>query len=219
MLITDRTDAQFRELMLGGSYPCLGAMSAVRRGEYRLRRHPPLGSVAAVARCTADLTALIRDFPVTTRPVAILVAVFAGPADMDEAAFESRVWTQLDGIRQLGGAPSPHLAGRDEDDPAFGFGDRDFFVVGLSPAASRRARRFPWPTLVFNALTHSAQLQRQGLYDRMRDRIRARDLRLQGSLNPNLERSSVAQFSGRDVGDGWWCPAAFADPAPRRRTP
>ncbi|MFC9825372.1 guanitoxin biosynthesis heme-dependent pre-guanitoxin N-hydroxylase GntA [Streptomyces erythrochromogenes] len=215
----DQTETRFRELLLGGSYPCLGGVGAVRRGDYRLHRHPPLGSAAAVAQCTANLTDLLRDFPVEACPVAVMVAVFDGPADLDEAAFETLMWTQLDGMRQTAGPPLPDLAGRDDNDPAFGFGDRDFFVVGLGPSASRHARMFLWPTLVFNALTHSVQLHSEGRHNRMRDRIRARDIRLQGNLNPNLARSSLAQFSGRDVGDNWSCPAGFAGSAPERRTP
>ena len=200
----------FRELVLGPDYPCLGAAGAVRRGDYRMRSYPELGSAAAVRACVADLTAFLQDFPHAEHPVAILVAVFGGPEGLDEIAFERLLWAQLHGMRAAERASAavarPPLAGRDEQDPGYGFGDRDFFVVGLHPGAVRTARRFSRPTLVFNALTHAEALQNAGRFHLMRDRIRARDLRLHGTPNPNLARCQWAQFSGRDVGGDWGGP-------------
>jgi uncharacterized protein len=44
----------------------------------------------------------------------------------------------------------------------------------------------------------------------MRRAIRARDVALQGDINPNLadmgERSEARQYSGRAVDDAWRCP-------------
>jgi uncharacterized protein len=202
---------RFEDLILGGTFPCLGAAGAVRRGEYRLRTYPPLGSPASVRACAADLDALLAERPPGKHPVTILAAVFAGPAGLDEQAFEDLMWWLLRGLREwdMRRPACRHLAGRDDADPGFGYGDRDFFIVGMHPGSSRLARRFPWPTLVFNALTHSELLRKQGRYELMQQRIRARDLRLQGTLNPNLERCQAAQFSGRDVGDNWTCPPWF----------
>lgn len=205
-------DAHFRAWVLDGRFPCLGASSAVRHGDYILHTCPPLGTEAGAQACLHALDETIAAFPVDSHPVTILVAVFDGPWDVDENKFEEMLWLHLNFLREQtplasmsGSAP---LAGRDFEDPGFAFADRDFFIVGMHPRASRIARRFRWPTLVFNALTHSQKLRDDGHYDLMRDRIRNRDLRLQGTLNPTLDLPQLAQFSGRAVGSDWRCPLA-----------
>jgi FPC/CPF motif-containing protein YcgG len=90
-----------------------------------------------------------------------------------------------------------------------------FFVVGLHPASSRFARRFAWPTLVFNAHHQFERLRSEGGYARMQEVIRARERKLQGTLNPNLGdfgvRSEARQYSGRPVQEGWRCPFHAGD--------
>jgi hypothetical protein len=104
----------------------------------------------------------------------------------------------------------------DPDSPHFSlsFGEEGFFVVGLHPRASRPARRFARPTLVFNLHDQFERLRSDGRYDRMRASILSRDAALAGSVNPMLahhgETSEAAQYSGRVVGGEWACP--FHDP-------
>ena len=107
--------------------------------------------------------------------------------------------------------PDPKVA----DDPeaanfGFSFAGRGFFVIGLHPASSRRARRFPWPTLVFNAHFQFDRLKADGRYPKMQAAVRAREMAGQGSLNPNLSdfgtRSEARQYAGRAVSDDWRCP-------------
>ena len=109
------------------------------------------------------------------------------------------------------GSVSPH-----PDDPKFSlsFGGQAFFVVGLHPNASRPARRFPRPTLVFNLHDQFERLRAEGRYEKMRDKIIERDVALAGEPNPMLARhgeaSEARQYSGRVVDDAWACP--FRDP-------
>ncbi len=85
-----------------------------------------------------------------------------------------------------------------------------FFVVGMHPDASRAARRFAWPTLVFNAHEQFEHLREDGRYGGLQRQIRARELRLDGTLNPNLadfgRHSEARQYSGRATEDSWRCP-------------
>ena len=109
-----------------------------------------------------------------------------------------------------------HRVSADPQDPHFSlsFGGEAFFVVGLHPNASRPARRFPQPTLVFNLHDQFEKLREEGRYERMREKILARDEALAGDTNPMLgrhgETSEAAQYSGRLVGADWQCP--FHDP-------
>ena len=87
-------------------------------------------------------------------------------------------------------------------------------MVGLHPNASRPARRFPRPTLVFNLHDQFERLRAEGRYEKMRDKIIERDVALAGEPNPMLARhgeaSEARQYSGRAVDDAWACP--FRDP-------
>ena len=77
-------------------------------------------------------------------------------------------------------------------------------------AYPRFARRFAWPTLVFNSHHQFDRLREEGRYARMQEVIRSREVRLQGTLNPNLAdfgvRSEARQYAGRPAEEGWRCP-------------
>ena len=115
----------------------------------------------------------------------------------------------------LGQQPDERVSG-DPEDPHFSltFGGEAYFVVGLHPHASRPARRFDRPVLVFNLHDQFERLRAEGRYEKMREKIIARDVALAGTPNPMLERhgdaSAARQFSGRAVNDDWKCP--FRDP-------
>jgi len=202
--------SQFRALMLSESYPCLGGTAAIRKHNYALGVYPSLGSREAIGHCAEDLARFLDEHPPASQPIAALVAVFDGPVHPDEEGFERSLWAQLQGMRRLDGAGPDATVTEPvrvtEHDEGFLFSGRPFFVVGLHPAASRWARRFGWPTLVFNSLTHDEHLRRKGQYERMQSKIRERDTRLQGSVNPAVDLPQVAQFSGRMVGPDWQCP-------------
>ena len=147
-----------------------------------------------------------------------LAFAFEGPADLDEIEFEQAMWERLQSLADKDawlGQEYDRRVSADPADPHFSlsFAGTAYFIVGLHPNASRPARRFPQPTLVFNLHDQFERLRADGRYDRMRETIMARDIALAGSPNPMLQRhgeaSAAAQYSGRAVNDGWRCP--FAD--------
>jgi FPC/CPF motif-containing protein YcgG len=85
-----------------------------------------------------------------------------------------------------------------------------FFVVGLHPGASRDARRFWHPTMIFNLHSQFEQLRAEGRFETIRDTTIERDVALSGSPNPMLaahgKGSAAAQYSGRKVNANWKCP-------------
>ena len=144
------------------------------------------------------------------------VAVFAGfEIDDDaESSFERALWNQLTRLHELDRehhAWDPRVSS-DPADPTFSysFASTGFFVVGLHPGSSRAARRFAWPTLVFNAHEQFVALRSKGQFVRLQERIRSRELSLDGSLNPNLadygEHSEARQYSGKALREDWTCP-------------
>ena len=203
-----------RGLVLNPRFSCVGAKAAIRRGQYRAGLYGTMGSHGAMAGLARDLFEFVEDLPSIGGGFTTFLATFRGPNVIDEVDFERLLWAQLQGLYEqdrLHHGWDPSVSSDPEDpDFSFSFAGRAFFVVGLHPASSRYARRFAWPTLVFNVHEQFERLREGGNFARVREVIRAREIELQGSLNPNLsdfgELPEARQYSGRPVGKGWRCP-------------
>jgi uncharacterized protein len=208
---------QLRSLVMSQRFSCLGAKAALKAGQYWLGLYDEMASDRATRSLTADLQAfsereMQRD--PDNRTLRTFIATFTSPVCQDETSFESLVWRQLQALHDED--QSEHdwdpTVTADPSDPHFAFsvGGRAYFVVGLHAAASRWARRFAWPTLVFNPHEQFDRLRADGLFTRFRDQIRARDRALQHELNPMLsnfgDESEARQYAGRRVEDDWQCP-------------
>jgi FPC/CPF motif-containing protein YcgG len=203
----------------GDGHPCLGARSVVRRQAYELHLYDALGTVAAARALNDDL----KRFAATVRAgeLTSLVAVFSEPAAMSESRFSSLLWRQLQRMHDLDRVDHAwdSRVSADPSDPHFSFsvGGTAFFVIGLHAGSSRWARRFAWPTLIFNPHEQFNALREGGGYVRMRTMIRGRDTRLQGTVNPALRDhgtvSEAAQYAGGDVADDWRCPLHVVGPS------
>jgi len=140
--------------------------------------------------------------------------VFREHEPLDELAFERRLWSQLQRLHDLDARYHPWDA-RVSDDPesakfSFSVAGDAFFVIGMHPGASRTARRFAWPTLVFNAHEQFENLRADGRFEPLQSRIRDREVLLDGRINPNLAdygyHSEARQYSGRPTEPTWTCP-------------
>ena len=147
-----------------------------------------------------------------------MVAIFNQPASLSEVQFERAMWTRIQSLADKDHwleQPYDEDVSPDPEDPHFSlsFGGEAYFVVGLHPSASRPARRFEKPALVFNLHDQFEDLREKGRYERMREAILDRDKALAGTINPMLRRhgeaSEAAQYSGRQVDESWTCP--FSD--------
>ena len=205
----------FKEFVSASDFPCVGAKAALSRQHMDfivcghmatawddLRILP--GLVDVVKRYRHDKT-LFRSF----------IVIFSDYAPMTESDFEHLLWERVQSLADkddwLGFKPDPSVD-ESPDSPHFGvsFGGEAFFVVGLHPNASRPARRFARPALVFNLHDQFVALREQGKYEKMRKTIIERDIALAGEPNPMLARhgetSEARQYSGRAVGNDWKCP-------------
>ena len=204
----------FRAHVLGPDFSCVGAKVAVNNNTYRFGLYGEMTSPEATAGLAHDLFEYERERPSFETDFASFVACFAAPAVWDEAEWERLLWSQLKGLHEL---DRPHHAwdssvSSDPEDPdfSFSFAGTGFFVVGLHPASSRLPPRVPMPAHGINAPPPLERQRAQDRIERDRQAVRARDNKLQGSLNPNLsdygERSEARQYSGRAVEDKWRCP-------------
>lgn len=216
-----RIRQDFRGFVSDARFPCLAAKATLRDDDEHLRIYRALGSVAAADALAADLAQFARDGISADHRLTAFAAIFTGRPPASEAAFERRLWRQLQLLHERDdpAAGWDPAVSADPEDPrfSFSFAGTAFFIVGLHPGSSRLARRFRYPALVFNPHAQFERLRRDGTFARLRDRIRARDMALQGSINPTLsdfgERSEAEQYSGRDATQRpWRCPF-------HRRTP
>lgn len=211
----DYLAGKFRQFIARPGFPCVGAKSALAKRQLQfivardiasawddLRIYPALFNFAAAYRSRKTL-------------FQSLVVLFRGPRSLDEAQFEVCLWDRLQSLTDKDnwhGQAHDARVSADPSNPHFSlsFGGEAFFVVGLHPKASRPARRFAYPAIVFNLHDQFEEMRKQQIYDKMKARILQRDVALAGSANPMLqpfgEGSEARQYSGRAVDDAWQCP-------------
>ncbi len=205
-------------------HPCVAARSAFNSGSYRFGVYDALGSERATAGLAADLKRFATgageadgEAAADESDFATFIAVFEDPLEpvedeSPEVTFEGRLWDQLQALHEVDGADWDPATSSDPDHQkfSFSFAGRSFYIIGMHPDASRPARRFPRPALVFNLHAQFERLRETGSYEKMRDVIRDRDTQQTGGMNPMLadfgKRSEAVQYSGRAVEGAWKCP-------------
>ncbi len=209
--LAKRFDAFIRDV----AFPCVGAKSALAKGQIRMVVGRDMRSAWDDLRIYPNLLDLAWSYSREPTLFHSLAVLFEDDSGLDEEGFERCLWERLDSLTHkddwLGQPPDPRVSA-DPNDPHFSlsFGGEAFFVVGLHPRASRPARRFERPALIFNLHDQFEELRSTGIYDGMREKIIARDVALAGVPNPMLARhgtiSEARQYSGRAVGEDWVCP-------------
>lgn len=204
----------FRSFVLDDAYPCLAARASLNRMSYRFGAYSRLNDAPVSEGLMRDIYAFVNERRTLGDTFTTFVAVFREPLGINELDFEAALWGQLRRLRELDRAfhvPDPSVS-NNPDDPNFSFSlaGNAFFIVGLHGAASREARRFAWPTLIFNAHDQFQRLKEKGSFPGLQSRIRVRDIALQGSINGNLaefgHHTEARQYSGRQVEENWKCP-------------
>jgi FPC/CPF motif-containing protein YcgG len=207
---------KFRSFIRKTDFPCVGAKSALAKGTLHVLVARDIRSNWDDRRIYEGITHVIREYNANRALFQSFAVIFENPLDMDESTFESFLWARAESLTNKDtwlGTPRDDRVSSDPSNPHFSlsFGEEAFFIVGLHPRASRPARRFERPVLVFNLHDQFEQLREEGRYERMRATIIERDVALAGSANPMLARhgtiSEARQYSGRDVAEpGWVCP-------------
>ncbi|MGN7204479.1 guanitoxin biosynthesis heme-dependent pre-guanitoxin N-hydroxylase GntA [Pedobacter sp. SAFR-022] len=193
-------------------YPCVGAKAAFNTKQYRLGIYGNMAAEDSTQALANDLKLYIEDSLGKDCNYMSMIAVFEDRVD-SELEFEKKLWQQLQKL---------HDADTDADwdpsvssDPAdknfsFSFNGYAFFVVGLHPQASRRARRFGFTAMAFNLHKQFEALRESGVYEKMKNTIRSREKNYDGGINPMLKDHGqgleAPQYSGREVDESWKCP-------------
>ena len=198
----------------GKEFPCIAAKTAVAMEQVRCM-------VADHLACPKDDMAILKflyEFVDAYRKSESIynsaAIIFKGPEAGDEETFDKFLWQRLQSISDLDSAHHQYDSRVDSDpsSPKFSFSLKEeaFYVIGLHPSSSRKARQFIYPTLVFNAHDQFEKLRNTNKYEPMKRAVRRRDEKLSGSVNPMLSdfgaASEVFQYSGRKYDKDWKCP-------------
>lgn len=142
------------------------------------------------------------------------VVIFDQPEIYNEKMYSQFFWDRLQALSNLD-AVNYHYDERVDPHPesenfSFSLKGEAFFIIGMHPAASRDARKFKYPAIVFNPHAQFEQLREANQYSKMKNIVRKRDIALSGSINPMLEdfgsSSEVYQYTGQKLDSSWKCP-------------
>ena len=218
----DRLEALLFDHIDDRTFPCVGAKSAMARGTLDVLACSSIDSAWDDVRIHDALMRLAEDYRRDKAMYRSFAVIFEGPGDLSEPEFERALWQRVQSLSDKDvwrGQNYDARVSTDPDNPHFSlsFGGEAFFIVGLHPRASRPARRFERPTLVFNLHDQFERLRAEGKYETMREKILVRDEALAGSRNPMLARHGAAsearQYSGRVVDERWTCPFHYSGEA------
>ncbi len=207
--------AAFKTMVAIPEFPCVGAKAALAKAQMDILVCRDITSGWDDLRIHPALLDVIDRYSLDRKIFRTLVVIFEHSPAVCEHEFEAALWARVQSLADKDdwkGFPVDDSVSADPDSPHFSlsFGGKAFFVVGLHPAASRPARRFPYPALVFNLHDQFEQLRAEGRYEKLRSAIVDRDVALAGSENPMLARhgsvSEARQYSGRPVESDWECP-------------
>lgn len=200
------------------AFPCVGAKAAMARGTLQVLACRSIDSAWDDVRIHDGLLRFAAEYRADPGLYRSFAIVFEGPETLDETAFEKALWARVQSLSDKDvwrGQDYDPSVSHDPANPHFSlsFGGQAFFIVGLHPGASRPARRFARPAMVFNLHDQFEKLRADGKYESMREKIMVRDEAIAGSRNPMLARhgeaSEARQYSGRVVPDEWQPPFRY----------
>jgi FPC/CPF motif-containing protein YcgG len=211
-VFTVKAERAFRQLIAKSDFPCLGAKSALNENSFTFATFQDMRT----RRSARELSYRLFDFARSTKSkekhYASFIAIFRSPNQLSEREFETCLWLQLRHLHRVDPSDWDTNVSPDPADShfSFSFAGQAFYIVGMHANSSRLARRFRWPTLVFNPHVQFERLRSDGKWKTMQGAIRERELAFEGSINPMLtdfgEASEAAQYSGRMVSADWRAP-------------
>ncbi len=208
----DQILKEFENFILLRDHPCIMAQSIFSSKNLNFHVYPSLGSKETASLLLKDLRGYLNKYDEDSKLVYTFLAVFKGRSFYSEKEYEQLLWQQLQYLHEADNKPWDREVDSDPESADFSFSleGKAFYMVGMHPNSSRRSRQAPYPAIAFNLHLQFEQLREKGRYEKVKQRIRERDIELQGNINPMLEDfhegSEARQYSGRKVGEEWKCP-------------
>lgn len=201
-----------RDFVANMGFPCVGAKTALSKEQIEICVADSIFSTRSDDKILKGLYQFIADYKKDKEMFRSFIVIFNDMHRMSEEDFEAALWTRLQSLHDKDIYPWDTAVSEDPEDSKFSFsaGNKSFYIVGMHPGSSRKARRFPLPALVFNLHEQFEALRESGQYQSMKKLIRRRDTAFSGSSNPMLDdfgdNSEAIQYSGRQIQGEWKCP-------------
>lgn len=213
--------AEFFDYIKDASFPCVGAKSALAQDAIDTIVMSEFDDESKDLALYLALLKFGENLDIESPIIKSFAAIFAETKAGNEIEFEALLWERLRTIHKLDtfmGNAWDETTDADPHSPQFSMsiGKTSFFIIGLHPNASRPARRFKYPTFIFNSTAQFAKLRADGRFDKLRQIIRTRDKELAGDINPMLDdfgdKSEARQYSGRLLPADWEPPFEAKEP-------
>lgn len=179
------------------TFPCLGAKSTFKTENMRFSFYDALGCPNSIKKLAQGLYFYIDEKKEINGGSAFtsFAAIFEGPYFPDFDSFEKTYFSVLYELHLIDKEKYPWPSHIPKDPNAqkfaFCFGGKGFFVTGMGPVIPRLSRRFIAPVMVFNAHENFTALKENGIFDKIKPKIRAGDMMLE--QNGHYVNSGVAE--------------------------
>lgn len=183
------------EFLSREDYPCVPAKSANNRDNIELL----VGDNITQPMNDVELYSALLDFgknlaldTIDNISFKTLINIYRQPTDLSEEEFEQALWDRLQNLHNFDAVRGQSWDENVDSDAnsshfSMSIGGHSFFIVGLHPHASRLARRFSYPALVFNLHAQFEVLREKNKYERIKGMVRKRDTEFSGGPNPMLD--------------------------------
>lgn len=205
---------EFENFILQDGYPCVGAQAAVNGKTYAVGIFDDMNDPISQYQCCCGLYKYLQEMLERPSDYRSYIAIFKNEQNITEIEFEKKLWSLLEQLHNIDKqyfkwdeavCKNPNSA-----EFSFSFGGKGFFLVGMHPNSSRRARKFKYSAIAFNLHDQFENLREKGRFDLIKEVIRENELEFQGSINPMLsdygKGLEAPQYSGRNVEAHWNCP-------------
>mgnify|MGYP001158334119 FL=1 len=208
----EAAELAFKDFVLTKDHPCMMAQTVVSQNHLDLHTYGEFPSRKTAKEIYKDLQNYIEKYDFESNEFYTFMAVFKDQDSFSETQFETALWKQLEFLHDIDNEDwDPEVSDNPEEKNfSFSIAGKAFYMVGMHPNSSRKARQSPYPAIAFNLHWQFEKLREMGAFNTVRDKIRERDIELQGNINPMLEdfgeNSEARQYSGRKVEEEWKCP-------------
>jgi len=212
MELYNKIEKEYKNFILKKKHPCVMAKTLFMMDNYHLKIYSQFNDYKSAENLLSDLEDFVSQYDFDSNVFESFLAVFPNTNFTSEIEFEKELWSLLNKLHEIDDYPwDPTVSDNPEaSNFSFSLKGKAFYIIGLHPESSRIARQSPYTTIVFNLHWQFERLREMGTYKKLKKRIRKRDKKLQGTINPVLKDflndTEAKQYSGRQVENDWKCP-------------
>ncbi|WP_299392104.1 guanitoxin biosynthesis heme-dependent pre-guanitoxin N-hydroxylase GntA [uncultured Gelidibacter sp.] len=208
----ENIERAYKNFIIKDKHPCIMANAVFKLDNYHIKIYDDMTSDAVVDPMLENIEHYLKHYDFDSNEFESLLFCFKENEFDTELEFEKALWNLLQKLLDNDDSEWDAEVSDYVNSPNFSFSlkGKAFYIVGMHLKSSRLARRAPYCTVVMNLHWQFEKLREMGTYQTVKKRIRRRDIKLQGSINPVLRdfgsETEAKQYSGRAVGDAWKCP-------------